>query len=162
MTAKRDDVANVIVRPPLLVLGTVIVALILDYLYPQGHMARSASGLRYVASGIALLCAVLMLGAAANEMRRMKTNIPTWEPTLALATGGIYSRSRNPIYLAFIVFLIGLAMLFSSDWLFLLILPFVLVMHFGVIRREEAYLLNRFGQSYMDYMKNTPRYIFGI
>jgi protein-S-isoprenylcysteine O-methyltransferase Ste14 len=162
MSKGERDIANVIARPPLIVLGILIAAFTLDYLYPQGHMARTASSLRYVASGIALLCAVLMLGAAANEMRKAKTNIPTWEPTLALVTSGVYARSRNPIYLAFVIALVGIGMLFNSDWLFVLLIPFVLIIHFGVIRREEEYLLARFGAPYADYMKRVPRYIFGI
>ena len=162
MSKGENDIAGVIARPPLIVLATVVAAFTLDYFFPQGHMARTASSLRYVASGIAILCGVLMLGAAANEMRKAETNIPTWEPTLALVTEGVYARSRNPIYLAFIIFLIGIGMLFNSDWLFVLLVPFVLIMHFGVIRREEEYLLARFGKPYADYMKQTPRYIFGI
>jgi protein-S-isoprenylcysteine O-methyltransferase Ste14 len=162
MSKGENDIANVIARPPLIVLGTIVLAFTLDYFYPQGHMAQTASGLRYVASSIALLFALLVLGAAANQMRKAETNIPTWEPTLALATTGDYARSRNPIYLAFIIFLLGVAMLLSSDWLMLLIVPFVLIIHFGVIRREEAYLLARFGKQYSDYMSRVPRYIFGI
>lgn len=162
MNPKNNDVANVIARPPLIVLGTLIVAFLLDYFFPQGHMARTAGSLRYVASGIALLFAVLVLGAAANQMRKAQTNIPTWEPTLALVTEGVYARTRNPIYLAFIIFLLGMAMMFSSDWLMLLIVPFVLVIHYGVIKREEEYLLARFGKTYADYMQRVPRYIFGI
>lgn len=162
MSRGERDVANVIARPPLIVLVTLLLAFALDYFYPQGHMARTASGLRYLASGMALLCGVVLLGAAANEMRKAETNIPTWEPTLALATGGAYARSRNPIYLAFIVLLIGIALLFNSDWLLVLLVPFVLVIHYGVIRREEVYLLARFGAPYADYMKRVPRYIWGI
>lgn len=162
MSRGENDIAGVIARPPLIVLGTVAAAFVLDYFFPQGHMARTASGLRYLASGIALLCAVLLLGAAANEMRKAKTNIPTWEPTLALVTQGVYARSRNPIYLAFIIFLIGIAMLFNSDWLFVLLIPFALIIHYGVIKREEAYLLARFGAPYANYMKQVPRYLFGI
>ncbi len=151
-----------IARPPLIVLGTLIAAFALDYFFPQGHMARTAGSLRYVASGIALVCAVLLLGAAANEMRKAKTNIPTWEPALALVTEGVYARTRNPIYLAFIIFLVGTGMLFNSDWLFVLLVPFVLVIHYGVIRREENYLLARFGAPYANYMRQVPRYVFGI
>jgi protein-S-isoprenylcysteine O-methyltransferase Ste14 len=162
MSRGERDIANVIARPPLIVLGTLIAAFTLDHFFPQGHMAKTASTLRYVASGIALLFAVLVLGAAANQMRKVETNIPTWEPTLALATEGVYARSRNPIYLAFIIFLIGIGMLFNSDWTFILIVPFVLVIHHGVIRREEEYLLARFGAPYADYVKRVPRYIFGI
>jgi protein-S-isoprenylcysteine O-methyltransferase Ste14 len=162
MSTSTQNVPNVIARPPLIVLGTLIAAFALDYFYPQGHLARTVSSLRYLASGTAIICGVLLLGAAANEMRKAKTNIPTWEPTLALATGGVYARSRNPIYLAFIILLIGIGMMFSSDWLLLLVIPFVLLMHFGVIRREEEYLLARFGTVYAEYMKRTPRYIWGI
>jgi protein-S-isoprenylcysteine O-methyltransferase Ste14 len=162
MNTNNKDVANVIARPPLIVLSTLLLAFVLDYFFPQGHMARTASSLRYVASGIALLFAVLVLGAAANQMRKAETNIPTWEPTLALVTEGVYARTRNPIYLAFIIFLIGIGMLFNSDWAFILIIPFVLIIHFGVIKREEAYLLSRFGKPYADYMSRVPRYAFGI
>ena len=162
MSKGENDIAGVIARPPLIVLVTIAAAFVLDYFYPQGHMARTASGLRYLSSGMALLCGVVLLGAAANEMRKAETNIPTWEPTLALATTGIYGRSRNPIYLAFIVLLVGIALLFNSDWLLVLLIHFVLIMHFGVIRREERYLLARFGAPYADYMKRVPRYIWGI
>lgn len=162
MSRGENDVAGVIARPPLIVLGTLIAAFALDYFFPQGHMARTAGSLRYVASGIALVCAVLLLGAAANEMRKAKTNIPTWEPALALVTEGVYARTRNPIYLAFIIFLVGTGMLFNSDWLFVLLVPFVLVIHYGVIRREENYLLARFGAPYANYMRQVPRYVFGI
>ena len=162
MSTGENDIAGVIARPPLIVLGTLIAAFALDYFFPQGHLARTASSLRYLASGIALLCAVLLLGGAAFEMRKAKTNIPTWEPTLALVTDGVYARTRNPIYLAFIIFLIGTGMLFNSDWMFALIIPFVLIIHYGVIRREERYLLARFGAPYADYMKQVPRYLLGI
>ena len=99
---------------------------------------------------------------AANEMRKIGTNIPTWEPALALATEGIFATSRNPIYLSFVLLMIAFALIFSSDWILVLIVPFMLVMHFGVIRREEVYLLERFGAPYADYMKRVPRYAFGI
>lgn len=162
MSKGKSDVPNVIARPPLIVLITILAAFLLDYLFPAGHMARTASSLRYLSGGIALLTAIVLLGAASNEMRKEGTNIPTWEPTLALATDGIYARSRNPIYLAFIVGLIGIGLLFSSDWIFVLLVPFVLVMHFGVIRREEEYLLARFGAAYANYRARVPRYLLGI
>lgn len=35
---------------------------------------------------------------------------------------------------------------------------FAIVVHFGVVRREEAYLEAKFGEEYRDYMRRTPRY----
>ncbi len=162
MSGDQCDVAGVIARPPLILLVTLAAGLMLDQLYPAGHIAQMAASLRYLASACALLSGVVLLGAAANEMRKAGTNIPTWEPTLALVTEGVYAASRNPIYLAFIVIAVGFALLFRSDWIFVLLVPFAIVMHYGVIRREEAYLLARFGSVYADYTKRTPRYAFGI
>lgn len=162
MSPGERAVPDVIARPPLILFVTLVAGLVLDQLYPAGYIAQMATGLRYLAAGCAFAVGIVLLGTAANEMRKAGTNIPTWEPALALATGGIFGRSRNPIYLSFAVLMIAFALVFSSDWIFLLLVPFMLVMHFGVIRREEDYLLARFGASYADYMKRVPRYAFGI
>lgn len=162
MSRGENEVPNVIARPPLIVFVTLIAGLVLDQLYPLGYIAQMATGLRYLAAGCALAAGVALLGAAANEMRKAGTNIPTWEPTLALATSGVYGMSRNPIYLAFVILMMAFGLLFSSDWVFVMLVPFVLVMHFGVIRREEEYLLARFGAPYANYMKRVPRYLLGI
>jgi protein-S-isoprenylcysteine O-methyltransferase Ste14 len=162
MTAEDRDVANVIARPPLILLVALVAGLVLDQLYPAGHIAQMARWLRYLAAACALAAGAVLLGSAANEMRKAGTNIPTWEPTLAIVTSGVYGLTRNPIYLAFAILMVGTGLLFSSDWIFLLIPPFMMVLHFGVIRREEAYLLARFGAPYAEYMRRVPRYAFGI
>jgi protein-S-isoprenylcysteine O-methyltransferase Ste14 len=162
MSRGERDAPDVIVRPPLILFVTLVAGLVLDQLYPAGHIAQMATSLRYLAAGCAFLAGIALLGAAANEMRKVGTNIPTWEPTLALATDGVFGASRNPIYLSFVLLMIAFALIFSSDWIFVLIVPFMVVMHFGVIRREEVYLLARFGAPYAAYMKRVPRYAFGI
>ena len=45
----------------------------------------------------------------------------TWKPTTALAVRGIYKRTRNPMYQAFGLFVLGVAFAFASDWMFLLL-----------------------------------------
>ncbi|HRF09802.1 MAG TPA: isoprenylcysteine carboxylmethyltransferase family protein [Xanthobacteraceae bacterium] len=162
MSTGEHDVPDVIARPPLILFLTLIAGLVLDRMYPAAHIAQMSTGLRYLAAGCALVSGIVLLGAAANELRRAGTNIPTWEPTLALAIDGVFARSRNPIYLSFILLMIAFALIFSSAWLLVLLVPYVVVMHFGVIRREEAYLLARFGPPYADYMRRVPRYAFGI
>jgi protein-S-isoprenylcysteine O-methyltransferase Ste14 len=62
------------------------------------------------------------------------------------------------MYQAFFLFVLGFAFAFGSDWMFLL-LPFAAVlMHYGVVRREERYLATRFGDAYADYCARVPRY----
>jgi protein-S-isoprenylcysteine O-methyltransferase Ste14 len=73
-----------------------------------------------------------------------------------LATGGIYGIVRNPIYGAWVVFLIpGLVLLFPS-WP-LLLTPLVAYIAFRArIRHEEAYLEERFGDAYRTYRSEVP------
>jgi protein-S-isoprenylcysteine O-methyltransferase Ste14 len=55
--------------------------------------------------------------------------------------------------------MIGLALIFACDWLPLLLVPGYLVLHFGVIRREERYLERKFGVQYRRYCAEVPRHL---
>ena len=76
-----------------------------------------------------------------------------------LATTGIFSIVRNPIYSAWIVFLIpGLAM-FSRSWPVLLT-PLVASLVFKVlVRQEDEYLEKRFGDTYLEYKSRVNELI---
>jgi protein-S-isoprenylcysteine O-methyltransferase Ste14 len=52
----------------------------------------------------------------------------------------------------------GLAIVLASDWTFVLLVPAALILHFGVVAREERYLQAKFGESYHVYMSKVPRY----
>jgi protein-S-isoprenylcysteine O-methyltransferase Ste14 len=92
------------------------------------------------------------------RFRLAGTHVEPWKPSTALVSLGIYKRTRNPMYQAFGLFVLGLAFAFASDWTFLLLPIGVLVMHFGVVRREERYLEAKFGDSYREFRERVPRY----
>lgn len=158
MSAKEQDAPKVIARPPLILIVTVLAAFVLEYFLPTAFAAMSR-GMRFLASGVLLAVGIVFLGGAANEMRRVGTSIPTWEPTTALATGGVFGRSRNPIYVAFFFILLAIGVFFSAGWIFLLAVPFALVIHFGVVMPEERYLTQKFGGEYTHYARRVPRYL---
>jgi protein-S-isoprenylcysteine O-methyltransferase Ste14 len=54
--------------------------------------------------------------------------------------------------------LIGLAIIFGSDWTFVTAIPAALVIHNGVVLREERYLDRKFGEDYRRYVASVPRY----
>jgi protein-S-isoprenylcysteine O-methyltransferase Ste14 len=58
--------------------------------------------------------------------------------------------------------MLGIAFVFALDWLLLLILPSLLILHFGVVRREEQYLERKFGDRYRLYKLHVSRYGLGI
>lgn len=94
-----------------------------------------------------------------ERFRRAGTNVPSWQPSTALVTGGPYRFSRNPIYLAQTLIYLGLACGYGSAWPLALLPAVLIVMHHGVIRREERYLAARFGAAYRAYSASVRRWL---
>jgi protein-S-isoprenylcysteine O-methyltransferase Ste14 len=78
-----------------------------------------------------------------------------------LVTDGLYRYSRNPIFLAFLVFLVGYTLLIPT----LLSLALLIGTYFGVRRQisvEEEYLERTYGEAYRDYAGRVGRFVPGI
>lgn len=118
-----------------------------------GRPATAVAGVVVAALGLALAFA----GVAA--VIRHRTTIVPHRPVATLLTGGAYRLSRNPMYTGLAIAYLGLALLFGSWWpLALWPLVIVAVRHL-VIRREEQYLAQRFGQAYTDYQSRVRRWL---
>jgi len=153
------DTAGVIAPPPLIGAIAVALGLLLDRLLPAYVLwALLSVPLRVIA------CVVLMGGGAALALaaeRRFHgagTEVKPWKPSTALVTGGIFRYLRNPMYVGATMLLAGFSIGFASDWTLVMTIVFVLVIHFGVVRREERYLEAKFGDAYRAYKAQTPRY----
>ena len=66
--------------------------------------------------------------------------MPTNQTTRTIVETGPYRFTRNPIYLGMVLGLIGLPVAFNSFWLLATLVPFALVIRYGAVAREEAYL----------------------
>ena len=62
------------------------------------------------------------------------------------------------MYVGGTLFLAGLAILLASDWMLVMTIVFVPVIHVGVVKREERYLEAKFGEPYRQYKTRVPRY----
>jgi protein-S-isoprenylcysteine O-methyltransferase Ste14 len=79
-------------------------------------------------------------------------------PANDLVTTGVYSISRNPSYVSdvLIKMSIGIACL---SWIFLLIAVMDFVLLWTIVITEERFLLDRYGNTYRNYLSRTPRWI---
>jgi phospholipid methyltransferase len=91
-------------------------------------------------------------------LRRTGMRFVRYAPSRALATAAIFGRTRNPIYQGMFVAVLGLAVLLRSDWTAVLLLLIAPVIHYGLVRREERYLESKFGDDYVRFTKQVPRY----
>ena len=112
--------------------------------------------LMYILGGLGFLVAILAL----IQFRTKKTTIDPLKPekTSSLVTTGIYTYSRNPMYLGMLLFLIVFALKLGNAFNMLLLAGFVYYMnHFQIMPEEEA-LTKLFGKEYKFYLKATRRW----
>ena len=86
------------------------------------------------------------------------TNVDPMLPSTAIVTSGPFRFSRNPLYLALTFLYLGLVLAFDTWWGIAGLIPLLLVMHRGVVLREERYLEAEFGDEYRQYMATTGRF----
>ncbi len=151
------DHPNVVVMPPVLVLGTLAGTFVVDAIWPAAFLPLD---LQIVLGGGLFALGLGLLALALREFRRVGTNLPTSRPTLALATGGPYRFTRNPIYVGLCLGYLGIAVAGDSLWAVAGVIPVAVVLHFGVVKREEAYLEAKFGEPYTRFKAATRRWLW--
>ena len=75
-----------------------------------------------------------------------------------LVTKGIYSYTRNPQYLGFIVLTLGMAIMWTT--VFTLILwPFFVLLYYKLAKQEEKEVEEQFGEQYLEYKRKVPMFL---
>ena len=152
------DHAGVFVPPPLLFVIPLVVAAMVHSRRPwpiaDGNLVVATLGSLIIAMGIAIGL------ASVYSFRKARTTVlPAGRPTTAIVESGPYRFTRNPMYVAMALAYFGLSLLLNSVWP-LLLLPFVLVLvDLSVIRREERYLVAKFGEPYREYCMRVRRWL---
>jgi protein-S-isoprenylcysteine O-methyltransferase Ste14 len=103
--------------------------------------------------------AIALFISAVRTLRAAGTPIPGNRPTTAIVSTGPYRFSRNPIYLAFSLLQLGLALWVNSLALLIILIPAVALMWLVVIPREERYLEARFPSEYLPYKAAVRRWL---
>lgn len=154
------DHPGVVTRPPLLYLAAFLGFLVLRWLLP---LRLAADGMPLVYAGVALALAGLGIGFWGRAlMVAARTNLDPMKPATAIVTGGPFRFSRNPLYVGMTMLYVGLTLAFNTWWGFVLLVPLLAVMHFGVILREEVYLEAKFGDEYRRYKGLVARYVWPV
>jgi protein-S-isoprenylcysteine O-methyltransferase Ste14 len=151
------DVANYgFVRPPVIYLAAILVGVVLDLLQPLRWLPAGAAA----SLGIPLvLVAIALFVASTRRFKVAGTPVPGNRAATAIVQSGPYRLSRNPIYLAFSILVLGLACWLNSLWLLATLAAAVSLMAFVVIPREEHYLERRFGAEYLGYKARVRRWL---
>ena len=151
------DVANPgLVRPPLVYLTSIVSGAVIHLAVPLPFLPGTLTA----PLGVPLVVlAVALFSYSVVKFRAAGTPVPARKPTTVIVRTGPYRISRNPIYLAFSVFQLGITVWVNSVWLLATLVVAVALIHYVVIRREEQYLERKFAAQYLDYKASVRRWL---
>jgi protein-S-isoprenylcysteine O-methyltransferase Ste14 len=150
------DHARVILPPPLVFAGYLLLAILLNRLIP---LAPPGPGILQDIAVVLVLGGLWLGGWCIRLMVRAHTSPDPHRPTTVLLTGGPYRRSRNPIYLGFLLIFLGFTMLAGTLW-GILLGPLVLwTVNRLVVGPEESYLQARFDSQYLTYKSRVRQWL---
>ena len=151
-----NDSPGVITIPQLIYLFFLAVGSVLDLLFP---VALLSSPVQYTVGFALIAASFVLLPLVLGRFRASGTNLDVRKPTTAIISDGPYRFSRNPAFLSMCLLYAGIGVAADGIWVLGLLLPTLVVMHYGVIAREERYLEAKFGDEYLRYKRSVRRWI---
>lgn len=154
--SEQKDHADVKIHPPVLLVIHFLAVYFLNRFLPlsftfPGILIWIGYALIFVGLGFAF--------SAVGRFMRARTTLDPHGSVSEIVTGGVYSFSRNPIYLGFVCLLIGFSFVFKSFWGLILSPLFILLINILVVQHEEAYLEKKFGEPYTSYKSRVRRWL---
>lgn len=114
---------------------------------PEGFLSPALSS-----GGIALILGgIILIFFARREFAQHGQPTDPGSPTRKLVTTGVFSVSRNPLYLGGVCVVAGIAFVFNLGWALIFLGPSLTACHFMLIVPEERYLAAKFGKEYGRY-----------
>jgi protein-S-isoprenylcysteine O-methyltransferase Ste14 len=157
MSDENADNPGVIGFPPLIWAVNAVISVLLRFFLIRLPIMNFPASL---VCGIALviLAPTLALSALVT-MKKAGTNVDPAKPALTIVRGGPFRFTRNPMYLALCLLQVALGF-FLNDWITLLfVVPIALIIHYGVVLREERYLTAKFGEPYLELKRAVRRWL---
>ncbi len=156
MSDAINDHPGVLIFPPLLFVICVACGALAHAVCP--YRLPLEPWFRWV-GGVSCLIAGWLALWGQRTMKAAGTNVRPSLPALAIVAAGPFAFTRNPLYLALIGLFMGIGLALRSPAFLALLAPLALVLHFGVVLREERYLEAKFANVYSDYKTKVRRWI---
>ena len=159
MSSAPDDRSGVRIFPPWIYLGGLFLGFLRHWRLPLPIVPPALVGpLRLLGASCLVAGLALELWAVATFRRAGTTPHPAGPPT-ALAVGGPYRFTRNPMYLGLVCITAGLALLANALGPLILLPVAIVIVRRAVIDREERYLTAKFGEEYLRYKARVRRWL---
>ncbi len=145
--------------PSILFMSTFALGLALSFIQPW-HLTLSIDAEIMRMTGISILILSLLLNTLAyREFKKALTpHAPFMKPKV-LIKNGVFSLSRNPVYLALVLSEFGLGFVFNTFWLLISAVVLWIVLDIVIVQAEEKVIKRTFNEEYESYKKKTRRWL---
>jgi protein-S-isoprenylcysteine O-methyltransferase Ste14 len=144
------------IMPTTYLLIAIVAMAALHFLFPAMKIVPPPWNLLGI---IPLALGITLNLVADNAFRRANTTVKPFEKSSALITTGAFRLSRHPMYLGFVLILIGIAVLMGSLTPYIVVLAFAVLIDRWFIGTEEAMLAETFGVEWEKYKRTTRRWL---
>lgn len=153
-----DDTKGPAVKipPPLIFFGFMSAAIFVQREYP---VLLPRFVFLEIVGGLLMLASIVIAALAWQRFRKADTHVEPWKPTSAIVADGVFSFSRNPMYVAMSLFVFSFGLIQGEILVMLSVIPAAVTVYFVAIKKEEAYLGRKFGDEYLDYKKKVRRWV---
>ncbi len=147
------EISEVVFGIPLLA------SIILQWLVPLS-LPEGIPTVVLIPLGIALVIAgISFILLARREFARTSQSMEPGHPISHVIRTGVFSVSRNPLYLGIVMTLSGGAFVFNALWILIFLVPSIILCHYILIASEERYLERKFGKEYLEYTASVRRWL---
>jgi len=147
------EIAEVVFGVPFLV--SIALHFAVPFSLPQGI-------LRQILIPVGIVLIIIGIGLivlARRELAHFRQPTDPGQPTSKVVKTGVFSISRNPLYLASVTVFLGIALTLNILWALITLLASVVLCHHVLIIPEEKYLAARFGKEYEEYATAVHRWL---
>ena len=149
---------GVYIPPPLIYALTFIAAIFLQKSVPIPENVFHTAATKIIGIFF-IVTALLFLFKSLRQFFRTKNTVILIKPATSLQTTGIYSITRNPMYVGLALVYLGITGFIGNWWNTILFPLLLLIVQQYIIKPEENYLKHEFGQEYEKYKKAVRRWL---
>jgi len=157
--SETDARPNRLPWPPIVYCIAIAASVVLGYVLPLPWIGQPLSDILFAIGWLMVAGTIAIDIAAMRTLARHKTTIMPHRGSDHLVTDGPFSFTRNPIYVANTMLMIGVGLISGIFWFLPLAVIAAYVTQKLAIEREERHLDARFGKRYRDYRKKVRRWI---
>lgn len=157
MDNKKDN-PGVYIPPPLIY---VVVFLAAIFIQKKISIDDSIfhSQIVKIAGLLFLIISLVFMVTSLRQFFISKNTLIPIKPASSLQTNGVYSITRNPMYVSLALVYLGISCFVGNWWNVILFPSLLLIVQEYIIKREEKYLVRRFGQEYIVYKTKVRRWL---